>query len=186
MATTMLRAVTGTATQRWRGMVLFGYAVVAALLVDVIAGPWLNSFPSDKFWVMWPIIVLITLVVSLFAVVMQRLFGAAGTLLTVIVIILFGKPSAGGASGVHFLPGFWNTIGPFLPPRSAETLLRNTVYFNGHGTTQSLIILLAFLLVLAVIVGLLDWYRRPSPELPVSRKMEAEAAAAATPAGVAG
>ena len=44
---------------------------------------------------------------------------------------------------------------------------------------------LAYLLLFAVILGILDWRRRPEPELPVTRETEAEAAACAVPAGVA-
>jgi hypothetical protein len=48
--------------------------------------------------------------------------------------------------------------------------MRNTVYFDGHGTTQALIILLAYLLVFATILGILDWYRRPTPRPPRSHR----------------
>jgi hypothetical protein len=185
MASTMLRTATGTAAERYRGLILLGYAVAMALLLDLIACSWFSGYPTDKFWVVWPILALILLVVGLFAAVLQRLVGAAGTLLTVVIIILFGKPSSGGANGVPYLPGFWTAIGPYLPPRNAYILLRNTVYFGGNGTAQALIVLLAYAVVFAAILGILDWYRRPAPELPITRETEAQAAAAAIPAGVA-
>ena len=56
---------------------------------------------------------------------------------------------------------------------------------GGHGITRPLIILLAYLVVIRVILGILDWYRRPAPELPVSPETEAQAAAAGVPAAVA-
>jgi hypothetical protein len=116
----------------------------------------------------------------------QRVVGALGTLVTVIVIILFGKPSDGGSNGVPYLPEFWSAIGPYLPPRNGFILLRNSVYFDGNGITQALVVLLVYLVVLAVLIGILDWYRRPPLELPaVSHETEASAAAASTPAGVA-
>ena len=183
-SSTMLRTVTGVGARRWRGVVVIGFAVVSALLVNLILGPWLNGYPSDKFWIVWPILALTTAVAGLFAAVVQRLLGAAGTLVTILVIILLGKASSGGANGVTYLPGFWQTIGPFLPPRNAYILLRNTVYFDGNGTSQALIILLAYFLVFAVILGILDWRNRPEPELGVDRETEAEAAVAAIPAGV--
>jgi hypothetical protein len=126
----------------------------------------------------------VTAAVGLFAAVMQKLVGAAGTFLTVLVIILLGKPSSGGANGVPYLPSFWTTIGPFLPPRNAYILLRNTIYFDGHGTAQALIVLLAYFVVFAVILGILSWGRRPEPDLGVGVDRETEAAAAAA-AGVA-
>ena len=129
---------------------------------------------------------LIMSVVALFAAVLQRLLGATGTVLTVVVIIILGKPSSGGANGVPYLPAFWTAIGPYLPPRNAFILMRNTVYFDGHGTTQALIILLAYLLVFATILGILDWYRRPTPETPeVTPKTEDLTVAVSVPASTA-
>jgi len=97
----------------------------------------------------WPVITLIIAVVAFFAAVLQKLIGAAGTLLTVIVIVLFGVNSSGGANVVPCLPAFWRDIGPFLPPRNACILLLQTIYFSGHRTTQALTILLAYLGVTA-------------------------------------
>jgi hypothetical protein len=124
-------------------------------------------------------------VVATFAAVMQRLIGAAGTLLTVIAIILFGKPSEGGSGAVPYLPDFWTAIGLYLPPRNAYVPLRKAVYFDGHGTTQALLILLAYLVVFGAILGLLDNYHGRAPELPVTRETAVEAASAAAAAGAA-
>ena len=96
--------------------------------------------------------------------------------LTVIVIIQLGNPSSGGANGVPYLPTFWRDIGPYLPPRNAYILLHHTIYFNGHGTTQALIVLLIYLGVGAVILGVLDWRRSEA-------QVDTEAAAMAVPIG---
>jgi len=163
-----------------------GFAFVATLLLDLIAGPWLGGVPSGKFWILWPIMALTTSVAALLAAVMQRLLGAFGTLLSVFVIILLGKPSSGGANGVPYLPGFWTAIGPYLPPQNAFILMRNTVYFGGNGTTQALIVLLVYLVVFGTILGILDWYRRPAPEVPdVTPETETATVAVAIPAGAA-
>jgi hypothetical protein len=186
MASTMLRGTTGVATGRYRGLILLGFAAVMSLLVALIAGPWRDGFPTDKFWAVWGIMALILIVVSLFAAIMQRVLGALGTLVTVIVIIPFGKPSSGGANGVPYLPDFWNAIGPYLPPQNGYILPRNSVYFGGNGITRPLVVLLVYFFMLAALIGILDWYRRPAPALPaVSHETEAAAAASATPAGVA-
>ena len=34
-----------------------------------------------------------------------------------------------------------------------------TIYFNGHGTTQALTVLLIYFIAGAVIIGVLDWFR---------------------------
>jgi len=184
LGATALRSATGVASDRYRGLFILGYAVVLGLVFDLIATLGFSGVPHDKFWIVWAIMALTLGVVGIFAAVMQRLLGAAGTLVAVLVIILFGKPSDGGANGVPFLPTFWRDIGPYLPPRNAAVLLKNSVYFGGNGTTQALVVLLAYLVVFGVILGILDWRRRRAPEVPITRETE-EAVATTVPAGVA-
>ncbi len=179
MSATLLMAVTGRAAGHWRAAQLACFAVAGGLAVDLIACYWLRGFPSDKFWITWPVCSLIIAVVAFIAAVLQKLIGAAGTLLTVIAIILLGNPSAGGATGVPYLPAFWRDLGPFLPPRNAYLLLHHTIYFNGNGTTQALAVLLAYLVAGAVVLGVLDWLR-PEPPVPADAT---EAAAMAVPIG---
>jgi uncharacterized membrane protein YhaH (DUF805 family) len=155
------------------------------MLVNLIVGPWLGGYPTDKFWTVWLILALIIFVVAVFAAVMGKLLGAAGSLVTVFVIILVGSPSAGGANGYQYLPDFWNTIGPWLPPRNAFILLRNTIYFGGNGITEALAVLLAYLVVFLAILIVLDVRRVPTLDTPVTSETENEAAAVATPVGVA-
>ncbi|WP_327281114.1 hypothetical protein [Streptomyces sp. NBC_01205] len=181
MASTMLRTVTGSATGRRRLTALLGFSVLAGLLVNLVVGPWLQGYPLEKFWIVWPILSLVIAGVATVAAALQKLLGAAGTLVTVIVVMLFGNPSSGGANGVPYLPAFWRDIGPFLPPRNAYLLLRNTIYFDGHGTTQALVVLLLYLAVPAIALALLDRFR--TPEIPVTRETEAEATALTVPVG---
>jgi hypothetical protein len=179
MSSTLLMAATGKAAGRWRAAQLAGFAIIAGLAVDLIVCYWLQGFPSSKFWIVLPICSLIIVVVAFVAAVLQKLIGAAGTLLTVIVMILLGNPSSGGATGVPYLPTFWRDLGPYLPPRNAYILLHHTIYFNGHGTTQALTVLLIYLIAGAVILGVLDWFRS-EPPVPAD---VTEAAAMAVPIG---
>ena len=117
MSSTLLMAATGKAAGRWRAAQLAGFAIVAGLAVDLIVCYWLHGFPCSKFWIVWPICSLIIAVVAFVAAVLQKLIGAAGTLLTVIVMILLGNPSSGGATGVPYLPTFWRDLGPWSWPR---------------------------------------------------------------------
>ena len=55
MSATLLMAVTGKAAGRWRAATLAGFAIAGGLAVDLIACYWLQGFPSDKFWITWPI-----------------------------------------------------------------------------------------------------------------------------------
>jgi hypothetical protein len=168
VSASLLRAATGVATARWRGAILAGFAIVAALLIDLIAGLWLSGYATGKFWIVWPILALIIYAVASIAAVLGRLLGAAGTLLTVIVVILLGNPSSGGATGAPYRPTFWRDLGPYLPPRNAYVLLHNSTYFGGHNTTQALVVLLLYAVVFTAILGVLDWYRTPTPKSPVT------------------
>ena len=178
----MAKAATGIAAARWRNATLLGFAIVAGLVVDLIACIWLKGFPTSSFWIVWPICSLIVAVVAVVCTLLQHLIGAAGTLLTVIVIVLFGNPSSGGANGVPYLPAFWRDIGPYLPPRNAYILLHQTIYFHGHGTSLALTILLIYLAA-AALPGFLLWFR--NPQGPVTPETAVESAAMTVPIGAA-
>jgi hypothetical protein len=165
------------AAGRWHGVILVGYALVAGLVVDVIGVVLLQGLPIASFWVVWPIMSLIVLVVALIAAVLRRLIGPLGIIATVIVVLQFGNPSSGGANGVPYLPAFWSELGPFLPPRNAYLLLRNTVYFNGNAIQQALIVLLVYVVIFGVVLFLLD--RRSAAGLGLLSDEEGQAAAAA-------
>ncbi len=165
MSAALLTTALGSASDRWRGLWLAGFSVSTGLVLDVVTTYWLQGFPKSSFWVAWPILSLIILVVALFAAVMRRVLGPAGIVVTLIVILQFGNPSSGGSNGAAYLTPFWNGVGPFLPPRNAFLLLRNTLYFDGNGIAQPLTVLLVYALVGAAVLGFLDWYR--SPELTV-------------------
>ncbi|BFO13915.1 hypothetical protein SHKM778_03030 [Streptomyces sp. KM77-8] len=179
MSSTLLLAATGKAAGRWRAAQLAGFAVVSGLVVDLIVCYWLQGFPSSKFWITWPICSLIVAVVAFVAAILQKLLGPIGTLVTVVVMILLGNPSSGGASGVPYLPAFWRDLGPYLPPRNGYILLHHTIYFDGHGTSRALINLLIYLLAAAVVLIVLD-LRRTEAKVPTDAS---EAAAMAVPIG---
>ena len=179
MCSTMVGAATGKPADRWRGAIFAGFAIVAGLVVDLIACLWLGGYATGKFWIIWPIAALIILVTAGVAALLQKLLGSPGTLVTVIVVMLFGNPSSGGPSGPPYLPAFWRDIGPFLPSRNAYILLHNTLYFHGNGTTQALVVLLVYLAVAAIILGLIEWV--PTPPSPVTPETEVEATAMVVP-----
>ncbi len=184
MAADLLVAATGMASDRWRIVWLAGYAVSLALVIDVLVTFWLEGLPSASFWVVWPILALIILVVALVTSVLRRVLGPLGVLVTVILLIQFGNPSSGGANGVPYLPGFWSDLGPFLPPRNAFLLLRDTVYFDAQGILQPLAVLLAYAVVAGGILTFLDWYRSPKPVADAQPDLDASAAAGAVPVGL--
>ena len=167
MATTLLTKALGSASGRWHGVWLLGFALATSLVIDLLVTYWLKGLPSASFWIVWPIMALIILSVSLFAAVLRRIFGPVGIFLTVIIVLQFGNPSSGGANGVPYLPEFWKDLGPFLPPRNAYLLLRNTVYFDGNGIGQPLSVLLAYALIAGALLVAFDWViDRPPLSVP--------------------
>jgi hypothetical protein len=184
MATTLLTNAMGTAASRYRGLWYAGFAVVFGLIVDLIATYWLDGIPKSSFWIVWPIMALIVVTVSLFAAVLRRLLGPVGILVTVILFMQFGNPSSGGSNGTPYLPTFWHDLGPFLPPRNALDLLRNTVYFDGNGIGQALTVLLVYTVIAGAILGFLTWYRPQELAVPgVDKDTATNAAAMSVPAG---
>ena len=184
VATALLTNAMGTAASRYRGLWFAGFAVVFGLIIDLIATYWLDGIPTASFWIVWPIMALIVVTVSLFAAVLRRLMGPLGILVTVILFMQFGNPSSGGSNGVPYLPPFWRDLGPFLPPRNAFDLLRNTVYFGGNGIGRALTVLLAYTVIAGGILFFLTWYRPQELSVPgVDKETAADAAAVSVPVG---
>jgi hypothetical protein len=167
----------GGRPSRWRlAGALACVAVIGALLTDVIAGPVLGGIPDGHFFELWGIFTLVMLAVAFAAAGLQLLLGAAGTLIVIVAFVIFGAPAAGGSLSRPFLPGFWATIGPFLPPGAATTLIRNTIYFDGNGILQPVVVLAAYLVAGTLVV--LGARRRSTPQ-PSEAEADVETAASA-------
>ncbi len=129
-------------------------SVIGALLTDTFAGPVLGAIPTSKFLALWGIFMLVMMAVAFSAAALQAVLGAAGTLVVVVLFVIFGAPASGGTVPTAFLPWFWRTFGPYLPAGAGTTVVRNTIYFSANDIARSLLILAAYLVVgaLAVIV----------------------------------
>ena len=140
---------------------------------DTFAGPVIGALPTSKFLALWGVFILVMMAVAFATSALQTVLGAAGTLVVVVVFVIFGAPAAGGTVPSAYLPGFWRTFGPYLPAGAGTTVVRNTVYFDGNRITRSLVVLAAYLVVGALAVIVLRQRRSPS-----GATAEAEAAAA--------
>jgi hypothetical protein len=83
----LLASATGSASGRWHGLWLAGFAIATGLVLDLIATTWLVGLPSSSFWIVWPILAFIILVVALFAAVLRRVLGPVGIIATLILVI---------------------------------------------------------------------------------------------------
>ena len=176
LSATMAMAFGGLSTPRGRAAALSVVAVLGALVTATIAGPVLGAIPTSKFLVLWALFILVMAAVALATAALQTLLGPPGTLVVVVVFVIFGAPAAGGSVPAAFLPGFWRTIGPYLPAGAGTTAVRNTLYFGGNAITHALVVLTAYLLVGAAVMVTA---RKRGSASASDAEAEAEAAGAA-------
>ncbi|MFB7652410.1 MULTISPECIES: hypothetical protein [unclassified Streptomyces] len=72
---------------------------------------------------------------------LQALLGVVGFALGSALMMLLGNPLSGLATGPHWLPGGWATLGQLLPPGASGTLLRANAFFDGTGAGSPALVL---------------------------------------------
>lgn len=176
LSSTIAMAFGGQGTRRRRLASLALAAVIGALLTDTLAGPVLGAVPTSKFLVLWGLFILVMMSVAFATAALQTVLGAAGTLVVVVVFVIFGAPASGGTVPTDYLPAIWRIFGPYLPAGAGTTAVRNTIYFDGNGIATSLIVLACYLVLGAVaVIGI----RQRRPPSGTEAEIEASAAAAA-------
>ncbi|MDQ1044224.1 DUF3533 domain-containing protein [Streptomyces sp. V4I2] len=125
-------------------------SVVGGLGGAIIVGPVLDALPGSVA-ALWGLGALITFAVGAATLALQGVFGIVGIGLAILLVVIAGNPSAGGAFPLPMLPPFWNAIGPALPPGAGTWAARSIAYFEGNDTTASLLVLSAWALAGIVI-----------------------------------
>jgi hypothetical protein len=123
-----------------RLMALAGYALASGVGGALISGALFGALEGhfDQLWWFGALLVFAS---GCFTMALQAAFGFVGTGLTVLLFVVLGNPSAGGAYPAPLLPPFWRAIGPWLPPGVGTEAIRGIVYFNGVGVQHAAIIL---------------------------------------------
>ncbi|CAM5385738.1 hypothetical protein SAVIM338S_01769 [Streptomyces avidinii] len=119
---------------------LLVYAIAAGLLGAVIAGPVLGALPGSIMG-LWGLGTLVVFAVGAITLAFQGLAGVVGIGLAILLVVVFGNPSAGGAYPYPLLPPFWKAIGPWLPPGAGTYAARSIAYFRGNDVTGPLLVL---------------------------------------------
>ncbi|MEW1655385.1 DUF3533 domain-containing protein [Streptomyces sp. NPDC093707] len=119
------------------------YAIAAGLAGAIVVGPVLDALPGSLFG-LWGLGALIVFAVGATTLAFQGLLGIIGIGLAILVIVVFGNPSAGGAYPYPLLPPFWRAIGPALPPGAGTWAARSITYFHGQALTGPLLVLSAW------------------------------------------
>ncbi|WP_217170852.1 DUF3533 domain-containing protein [Streptomyces sp. AC512_CC834] len=128
-------------------------AIVGGLGGAVIVGPILDALPGSVVD-LWGLGALITFAVGAATLALQGVFGIVGIGLAILLVVVAGNPSAGGAFPLPLLPPFWRAIGPALPPGAGTWAARSIAYFKGNDVTFSLLVLWAWAVAGTVITML--------------------------------
>ncbi|MFE6104498.1 DUF3533 domain-containing protein [Streptomyces laurentii] len=123
--------------------VLAVYAILGGLGGALIVGPILGALPGSVA-ALWGLGALVVFAVGATTLALQSLFGIVGIGLAILIIVVAGNPSAGGAFPLPMLPPFWQAIGPALPPGAGTWAARSVAYFKGNDMLGSMLVLSAW------------------------------------------
>ncbi|MBN0047228.1 DUF3533 domain-containing protein [Streptomyces actuosus] len=140
-------------------------SIVGGLGGAVVVGPILGALPGSVA-ALWGLGALITFAVGAATLALQGLFGVVGIGLAILLVVIAGNPSAGGAFPLPMLPPFWKAIGPALPPGAGTWVARSIAYFDGNDTTSALLVLSAWAaggIVITLLAAELHRRRREEP-----------------------
>ncbi|MGK5630723.1 DUF3533 domain-containing protein [Streptomyces sp. URMC 123] len=147
--------------------VLAVYAVLGGLGGALIAGPILDALPG-KVVALWGLGALLVFAVGAITLACQGIAGTVGIGLAILLVVVLGNPSAGGAYPYPLLPDFWRAIGPALPTGAGTWTARSIAYFQGNAVTCPLLVLSGWAVgATAVALGVAAFRRgRPYLHLP--------------------
>jgi hypothetical protein len=116
------------------------YAILSglggALIVDQILGALTGHFV--ELWLLGTLLVAAAATVTM---AFQVMFGVVGIGLAVLVFVILGNPSAGGAYQTELLPPFWHFLTNALPTGAGTDTVRRIVYFEGIGIRRHVIVI---------------------------------------------
>ncbi|MEE1818528.1 DUF3533 domain-containing protein [Streptomyces sp. SP18ES09] len=150
--------------------VLTLYAVLGGLGGAVIVGPILGALPGSVA-ALWGLGTLVIFAVGAVTLALQSVFGIVGIGLAILLIVIAGNPSAGGAFPLPMLPPFWRAIGPYLPPGAGTWAARSIAYFKGNDMTVSMVVLSVWAVVGATVTLVMSSLRRKPEAEPIAAEV---------------
>lgn len=128
----------------WRQVIaLITVSAAAGLGAYLIAQPFLGALPHEH-WATWAAVSLTVFAMAATTAGLVALVGAAGLGVSGALMVFVGNALAGSTSAPQLLPSAVDHIGQWLPPGAGANLLRSTAYFNGHGASGHLGVLIAW------------------------------------------
>ncbi len=129
-----------------RLLVAVAYAVIAGLCGALVVDPLLGAM-TGHFLALWGTGALIVAAAATTTLALQAFLGFVGVGLAIILFVVLGNPSAGGAYQLELLPAFWRDIGPLLPNGAGTESLRHILYFGSHNMTGHIAVLASYIVV---------------------------------------
>ncbi|WP_291522982.1 ABC transporter permease [Branchiibius sp. NY16-3462-2] len=122
---------------------LLPYAFLSGLGGALVVDQGLGAI-TGHFWALVGIGTLVSYAASSVTVAFQSFLGVLGIGVSVLLFVVLGNPSAGGAYQTDVLPTFWRVIGDWLPNGAATEAIRRVVYFDGAGVWPFLLTILVW------------------------------------------
>jgi hypothetical protein len=136
-----------------RLLALVPYAILSGLGGAIIVGPALGAL-NGHLVALWWLGALLVFAASAVTMAFQSLFGVIGIGITVLLFVVLGNPSAGGAYQAALLPPFWRALSGALPNGAGVDSVRRIVYFGARGIGGDLLVI-ALYIVGGVVVTML-------------------------------
>jgi hypothetical protein len=151
-----------------------GALAIFAVAAGLVGAAIVDAFGAitTHFLPLWWITALVVFAAAAATAAVQTGFGFPGTGIALVAFIILGNSSAGGPYQLTFAPGFWRTIGPYLPQAAGLSALRGAVYFDGANIGGRLAVLAVYAAVGSIVCVAIGKRRGP-------RADEVEVAAAA-------
>ncbi|MFF0475812.1 DUF3533 domain-containing protein [Streptomyces sp. NPDC004284] len=143
------------------------YSILGGLGGAIIVGPILGALPGS-IAALWGLGALVVFSVGAATLALQSVFGIVGIGLAILLIVIMGNPSAGGAYPAPMLPPFWRAIGPYLPPGAGTWAARSIAYFKGNDMTASMLVLSAWAVVGAAVTLVMSSLKRKPKAEPIA------------------
>lgn len=128
------------------------YAILSglggALIVDQVLGAL-----TGHFWTLWWLGALLVASAATVTMAFQVLFGVLGIGITVLVFVVLGNPSAGGAYQTSLLPPFWRWLSNGLPNGAGTDAVRRIVYLGSSGITGHLVVIAVYVVAGALVAA---------------------------------
>ncbi|MEI4270304.1 DUF3533 domain-containing protein [Klenkia sp. LSe6-5] len=123
------------------------YSLVSGLGGALVVGPLLGALDGGHTAVLTVFGALLVFAVGAVTTALQVWTGLVGIGLAILLFVVLGNPSAGGAYPAPLLPPFWAAIGRWLPPGAGTDGVRGLVYFGGAGAGAACAVLAAYAVV---------------------------------------